>query len=226
MSITTLLRATTLGLTCLVALAGCSTAPDRPVTTVSISKLIFNRGGAPESPDPQKISDDIAKALSATDAPLILLNLPQRNVVTVMQNLEQNRGYHTYGTADRRSITLRGGMVTATRGLGNDIMSSDSDAILALVSARQGGSASRVMRYLDGEELTLSEISTCTIRIGGAGHVQLGKINTPATTVTEDCQSDRGAFTNIYQVAPDGRIVQSRQWHSPLNEYLFIQTLR
>jgi len=223
MSVTTIaLRRAALGLACLATLVACSNAPDRRVTVLSIGKSIFSGKKAAKMPDAAQISNDAAKALAATDAPLILVTVPNRRAVTVMQELEQNRGYATYGTADRRSITMRGGLMTATRGLGNDIMSSRTDAVQALISARQNGIAAREMRYLDGEDLTQVRQLTCTIRITG----KAARDDIPLTDVTEACEGDGDAFENTYKVSDRGTIVQSRQWHSPMNRYLEIQTLR
>ncbi len=218
MSVMNALRGAALGLGCMALVAGCSNAPDNQVTAGTIGKSIFKGRKAAPARSAQQIAADVAKALAATDAPLILLAIPERQAVTVMQELEQNGGYDTYGTADRRSVTLRGGLISGTRGLGNDIMSSDIDAVRALVSARRAGTAQRVMRYLDGEDLTIAKISTCNVRVTDA--------DARITHVSETCHGSGSDFTNTYQVTSDGRIVQSRQWHSPLIQYLTIQTLR
>jgi hypothetical protein len=219
-------RSITAGLVCVAALSACTNAPDSKVTATTIGTSIIKGSGKAKAPTAQQIAANVTKALAATDAQMILLTVPQRKAATVMQKLEQNRGYNTYGTADRRSVTLRSGMMTATRGLGNDLMSSNVDAVRALVSARRGGTAQRVMRYLDGEELTRVEVSNCTVRVGATSRVRVAEINTAATSVSETCQGDGSTFTNTYQVAPNGQIVQSRQWHGPANSYLTIQSLR
>ncbi len=218
MSVMIAMRGVALGLACLSVVAGCSNAPDNQVTASTIAKSIFKGRKSASAPSAQQIAADVTKALAATDAPLILLTIPERQAVTVMQKLEQNQGDETYGTGDRRSITLRGGMLSGTRGLGNDIMSSDIDAVRALVSARKTGTAKRVMRYLDGEELTVSEVQTCKVSVTRSD---------PAIThVSEACAGDGSAFTNTYKVTAGGQITQSRQWHSPAVQYLTIQRLR
>ncbi|WP_138936265.1 YjbF family lipoprotein [Roseovarius arcticus] len=226
MSVGTLCRSAAFGLTCAAALASCSNAPDRQVTIRSMANSVFNGDDKNAPPTAQQVAAQAATAMASTDAPLIIVSLPKRKVVAVMQQIELNNGNATYGTQDRRAVTLRAGMINATRGLGNDVMSADISAVHALVSGRQNGTGRRVMRYLDGEDLTRVEVSNCTIRIGAAAHLQLAEIDTPVTAVSETCQGDGGDFTNSYQVAPNGRIVQSRQWHSPLNGYLTIQSLR
>lgn len=218
MSVFNTLRHAALGLACLTLITGCSNAPDNQVTAGTIAKSIFKGRKAAPAPSADQIAADVTKALAATDAPLILLAIPERQAVTVMQKLEQNQGYETYGTADRRSITLLGGMLTGTRGLGNDIMSSDISAVRALVTSRKAGTGRRVMRYLDGEDLTISDISICTVSVAGS--------DAGTTHMREACKGDSVDFDNTYQVAADGQIIQSRQWHSPLIEYMVIQKLR
>lgn len=229
MSVFNAMRGAALGLACLVTVAGCTNAPDRQVTAGTIGKSIKETvlsPEAPEAPDARQVAADIAKALEATDAPLILLTVPKRKQVTVMQKLEENRGYETYGTADRRSIVLRGGMLTGTRGLGHDVMSSDVAEVRALVSNRRSGTARRVMRYLDGEDLTVARVWQCDVRVGDIGRVTLAQRKADVTEVTETCAGDGPDFTNTYQVGAEGRILASRQWHSPPVGYLSIRTLR
>lgn len=226
MSVGTLCRSAAIELVCIAALASCSNAPDRQVTVNSMAKSIFRGGDKKPIPTAQQVAAQAATAMTATDAPLIIVSLPERKVVAVMQQIELNNGYATYGTQDRRAITLRAGMMTATSGLGNDVMSANVSAVQSLVSRRQNGTGQRVMRYLDGEDLTRVKVSVCTIRIGATARLQLAEIDMRVTAVSETCQGDGGDFTNSYQVAPNGRIVQSRQWHSPLNRYLTIQSLR
>ncbi|MFX0546869.1 YjbF family lipoprotein [Roseovarius sp. S1116L3] len=220
------LRRAAFGLACLAVVSACSNAPDRQVSALSIGKSIFSGSKQPQMPSPTQIANDVAKALAATDAPLILLTVPNRKAVTVMQQLEQNNGYKTFGTADRRSLTMRAGMMTATRGLGNDIMSSKLGTLPQLITSRQPGTAQREMRYLDGEELTQIQVKTCTVRIEGMERLNRGHGDISVTNVSENCRGDGGDFMNTYKVGADGQILQSRQWHSPLNKYLLIQSLR
>ncbi len=226
MRVGTLCRSAAIGMACLAALASCSNAPDRQVTVGSMAKSIFKGDNKRSAPTAQQVATQAATAMAATNAPLIIVSLPERSVVAVMQQIELNNGYATYGTQDRRAVTLRAGMMTATRGLGNDVMSADISAVQPLVSGRRNGNGRRVMRYLDGEDLTRVEVSYCTVRIGAVTRLQLAEIDTAVTAVSETCEGDFGDFTNTYQVALNGRVVQSRQWHSPLNRYLTIQALR
>lgn len=229
MSVKRIVRAAALGLTCL-NLVACGNAPGREVTGVSVAKGIFsriaNRGAAPATPDPAQVAQQVANTLAATTGQVIVVSIPNRDALAVMQEIERNGAYTTYGTSDRRSLTLKGGMLTATRGLGNDLMSADVDGPARLIRARQEGRAERVNRHLDGENLTLAPQMICIVTPGGQSHITIGTIDSPVTQVEETCTSLDETRTNTYRVSPDGRILQSRQWVSPLNGYIVIQQLR
>lgn len=223
------LRALVLGLACL-GLAACSS--DRSTEEINAATIargvfasIFNRTD-PAAPDPGEIARAAAAALARTSGQVIVLAIPDRDVLTVMQQIERNGAHVTFGTPDRRSVTLKNGIVTATRGLGNDLLSAEVDAVARLISARSEGAARRINRYLDGENLTVELDPWCQVKLAGPGAVGLGEVHVPTTRVLESCITNNRTFQNSYQVSPDGRIVQSRQWISPLNAYMVIQSLR
>lgn len=224
MSTRRIFRGAALGLTCAaLTLAGCSNTPGTDVNAVSAVKSIFTKRTAPRMPNSAELQAAIAQTLSATSAPLIAVALKTRKVATVMQQIETNGPYETYGSPDRRSLTLRGELLTATRGLGNDILSADVEAVRPLITGRINGQAKRVHRYLDGENLTVALDLTCITTVGRDVSAPIGGA---ATEVAETCTTLETTFTNTYLVSPGGRILQSRQWISPLNGYIQLQRLR
>lgn len=225
MSVKTVIRAAALGLTC-VALAACSNAPEQSTSGASLVKSLFKGRSQASGIEPAQLAATIQTVLASTSAPVIALVIPNRKAATVMQQIETNHGYATYGIRDRRSVTLRNGLVTATRGLGEDIMSSDVNAVQALISGRRDGTAQRVIRSLDGEDLIEAQVTKCTVRVGATSVYEVAELRTKATSVSETCRGDGVEFTNEYRVAADGRVLQSKFWHSPLNEYITIQALR
>jgi len=225
MSVTSTLRAAALGLTCL-AFAACSKTEGNEINATSIAKNILKGRKKAAKPDVNAVAVAAANILATTDKAAILISLPKRDLLSVVQEIETNRGYITFGSPDRRSITLKNGMLTATRGLGNDVLSSDIGGVHALISARHEGAAQRAMRYLDGENLTVEMTPFCQIKLGKTTHVSIGEINSPAQIVLESCIADHTTFQNTYHVAPNGRILQSQQWHSPFNDYIVLQALR
>ncbi|MFU1478141.1 YjbF family lipoprotein [Roseovarius sp. C7] len=205
-------------------LSACSNAPDAGKPVDFVKGIFTKSSNQPRSAE--QISAEAASALQNTEERLILTALPSVEVTTVMQRIEENGPYATYATANRRSLTLRNGMVTATRGLGSDLMSSDVTEALRLVSARRAGQVTRTQRHLDGENLTVTTQARCTISPGSQSQMAVGEIKATVTTVTESCASDERQFKNVYQVDGAGRVLGSKQWIGPDRGYLSIQQLR
>lgn len=217
-----------LGSLCAAALtlSACSSASDNEVSATKLARGILLPQKAPPPPTAQQIGLAAAAVLAGTSEPVILVSIPKINATTVMQRIETNGAYSTFATGDRRTITLRGGMITATRGLGNDVMSSTLDDLQTLITERRAGEAQRYMRYLDGEDIIEPIQTGCVVSVEGSSQMVIGEINSPVTTVKEYCRWKQTDFVNSYQVSNAGRILQSRQWLSERNEYVIVQQLR
>lgn len=219
------LRSAFAGLAC-VLLASCGSETGTSREALGIFKGMFGSSKT-EAPNAQQVAALAQGALAATDMPLILVVIPSRSATTVMQQIETNGAYRTYGTGDRRSMTFKRGMITASRGLGQDLMSADIDPVLALVTGRRAGQVQRVHRYLDGENVITALEATCDVAPGAMGQVSVEGGTRATQSVTETCRAVTTKFQNTYLVdRATGQILQSRQWHSPLNDYIAVQTLR
>ncbi len=211
-----------------LSIAACSnTRKDRPGLAM-VQALLKPKPVAVVS-DPQQVSQAVSEALNAIDGPLALATFEKTNNNVVLREIAVNGSHRTWasaGSADRRSLTTRHGVLTATRGLHQDLLSSDVSQTLALVKARRSGTATRVQRYLDGEDLIYEVTATCSIVRGGQTQVQVGRINRTATEMTETCQSAERNFTNLYRVDGSGRILQSVQWLNDFYGTTVIQQLR
>lgn len=215
-------------LACL-GLLGCSSddAPnDLRQLGVAVLETVTPSRGASGDGGATVTEAQVARALAGAEDGVALVGIEDRSSQSLVIEIEENRGYRTFATATRQTITYRRGMVTATRGLGGDLMSSDTDALLRLVSARAEGQAVYVMRFLSGEEKTVSLIATCTVARAGTGPVQAGEINTTAQIMTAKCSGGTESFVNAYLVDSTGTILSTRQWLGPLVGYLTSQMLR
>lgn len=208
----------TLGALGTLGLAACSNSSEGQISARSVIQSAITRQAPPDALSTAEISALVSTTLASTTSPVILIGLPKRKQVTTMVQIETNRGYETYGSSDRRTITLNGGILTATRGLGEDIMSVDVSRVAPLIRGAREGSAYRINRSLDGENVTLEERTYCQIKIGAP--------RDGLTEVLESCVADDLSYQNAYYIAPGGRIIESRQWHSPLSGYVTIQQLR
>ncbi len=197
-----------------MGLAGCSNRADN-VLLYSAIKGTLKGAGKPTPTQPAQLASEITRAMAATDGPLAVVSFEKPQTAAVIRVVETNGAYRTWGSwgsSERRSVTTRNGLIVATRGLGNDLMSSDVDDTLNLVSRREAGHAKRVQRYLDGNHTIVAIEADCTIQKGGATEVQMGAGKRAAVEMIESCNAGERSFRNTYKVASDGRILQSDQW--------------
>lgn len=147
--------------------------------------------------------------------PLLYVDLPQRGTDAALIYLGQNRDVHSWTTPDGVSLSLRNGIVTATRGLGGDLMSADLAQLLPAL--RQGhGRALRVHRYLDGQNHMVTRAFVCDLT--SAGRTTAATLSGPrhARLVVENCTDSSGVtFENRYWLGADNRPLLSHQWLGP-----------
>lgn len=214
-------------LAALAALVGCGNRTDQSVFLKTARSGGLKKAGQGSAPTKEQLASAVQGALAGTDLPVALVVVEGRNATAILTRIEKNGPYHTWGTPDRRTVTTRMGVVTATRGLGNDLMSSSVSESIAMISGRRNGSATRIMRYLDGGNATVELVATCQYSKGGSQRYSAGALKNVATTkMTESCTAGERSFTNTYLVDGRGVPVQSRQWLNPGSGHLLIQRMR
>lgn len=211
-----------------LALAACSNNSNN-FDWMGVVKSSFTPQQKIKPSDQQAVAQSLSKAMANSDGPVALLHLKKTETTTVLRQIETNGAYRTwaaYGSSERRSVTTKGGLITATRGLGSDLMSSDVNGVLPLITHRQNGSAKRVQRYLNGENIIYEIVADCTVARGPAQAFKIGTRSQNATQMTVHCTAPDHEFTNTYLVSSGGRILQAQQWLSPLYGHAFMQHLR
>lgn len=216
---------------CVATLTACSSVENRQ-NVFTVGKAVIGQLSAnkPAEPDPNEVARVAQHALTHSTGPLAIYRLEERKAVAIIRPIARNGAYRTwasYGSSERRSVSSRNGVLTATRGLGNDLMSSDIDSLLALVSHRQAGTASIEQRYLDGENQTVTIRSDCTVSRGESEAFTDGTGRTVRVTrMMAQCDQDERRVTNSYLVTDAGEIVQSRHWAGPTMGHSVVQRLR
>lgn len=205
-----------------LSLAGCGSGPETGANPVAAIKAMIAR----PTPQPPPTGADINRVLAATTGPLILVTRGDGHGWATMLRIEGNGAHDTYGTADRRTLTMRNGIVTATRGLGGDLMSSDISGTEALILSRRTGDAPRIMRFLDGEDRTQTIRFDCDVSLGRTQSIEPDTAKSNLQLVTESCANGALRFANTYLVDRQGRLVRSRQWIGAQNGHLRIEMLR
>lgn len=178
-------------------------------------------GDAP-APAPSAPAADIA---NAAPGDILLVTILNRNAVAPLTKIAENGGTVTWISPGQISMTLKGGILIATRGLYEDLMGADVNGVRAALAAG-GGTATRTHSLLDSEDhIQLSEV-TCTITSVGSDTIAAATGTREAIKYSEACAGPAFIFTNTYWLdAPGGNIVQSRQAVSPTAGFLQINPL-
>ena len=220
-----------LGALAAVALAGCGNDASRSEgfsAARSVAGSLFRGGSQEESaPDPAAFAQTVARALQLQEGPLMLVISGEEQQFSLLGEYGRNGGYRTWANNQRQALIFNGGILTGTRGLGNDLMSSQIGEVAPLIRGRRAGTAQRVYRHLDGENDEASLTLTCTVAPAGSVATTLASGATLSTVqVNETCRGAGLSVQNVYFVTGSGFIPQSRQWQGPVVGDVAIQVLR
>lgn len=182
-----------------------------------------NKGEAGPKVDPEALS---AKALATTPGPLLLVSFEKLGGASVVGLYGENGAKRTFALSKDQTVTLRHGLLEATRGYANDLMSAETEGVGALIRGRRAGQAQRIQRYLDGEWVERPLILTCTVQPGEGKSFSFAGVGYSGTQVAEHCTGGGVSVDNVYLVSADGRILMSRQWVGPEIGNVSLQTLR
>lgn len=209
-----------LGLLLVLALAGCSSGTGQEPLVAGIWERIkaareagAKSGKAPEGGKRVPTREQIEKFNLA----MIQINLAGENIWPILFARSVNGPYATYAGQFPQSVTLRESQVTATRGLGTDLISassSENDPLKRLTApARWPSQVTRVYRFAGRGPEGRVERYQCVLQ--QAGETTIALAGTPFAVIgfAETCQGDAGQFQNLYAAdAKTGRVWQSVQY--------------
>jgi hypothetical protein len=154
---------------------------------------------------------------------LIFVALRSRGLGATLAQFGRNAGVTTYTTADGTTLSLADGVLVASRGLGEDLMSARVPSAAAI--ARGSGSHEREYYFLGGLDQKRVLRISCTLSSPGPGRTEIVGLAYSGRQVVETCAGPTGTITNTYLVEADGRIRSSRQWLSPSVGYADLELL-
>jgi hypothetical protein len=163
----------------------------------------------------------------ATAAPgeILIVTIMSRNAVAPLTKIAQNGNTVTWVSPGKVSLTLKDGILIATRGLNEDLMGADVAGVRAALAAG-GGTATRTHSFLDSEDQIRLDRLNCTITPEGVEEIAAATGTRKAMRYDERCEGRRVIFTNSYWLdTSGGRIVQSRQAVAPTTGFLQINPL-
>lgn len=159
------------------------------------------------------VPDPAVQAALQSGAPALLISIETReDALAPFAALTTRDGRTTWRSADGVGVTTQNGLLQATRGLGADMLASDTSQSAALLSTNQPGIAERFHTFLNGDDQAITRAYICEITSRGPRRIDVGRGPEPARLMAEDCASLTDAFTNLYWIAPTGAVLQSRQW--------------
>lgn len=173
------------------------------------------QAGAPAYPTREQIDGSERELLYAT--------VLARKAGATLAQFGQNAGVTTYTTADSTTLALREGVLVATRGLGEDLMSAAAPSAAQIAAA--AGHYEREYHFIGALDEKRSLRIPCTLAPGGSATAEVVGVTYSLREVIETCSSEAGTITNAYYLEPGGRIRISRQWASPTLGYIQIERL-
>lgn len=167
------------------------------------------------------------EAIAGFDGPLMFAALPDRGVEAGLVPGPMNGTVALWATPDGGTLSFDRGVLTATRGLGGDLMSSDVSDVVSAVLYGGLSEGDRVHTYLDQEnQLVLRALRCAYSRQSGVPSSTLARTFT-ATQVSERCfDAAGGEIANEYWLDTTGRVRKSLQWVGPDVGYLESEWLK
>lgn len=153
--------------------------------------------------------------------PSLQVTVPAHRARTMMRLAGRNGDTETWVSPDGFSISLRDGILVATRGFGFDLIAGDAEATLTALSGVGPEMHARKMRYLGGDNHSTWLAAGCQIEARGSENLDKQRL----TLMAERCVARQSHFLNLYWLDGADRIVRSRQWASDQTGYLEIEMI-
>lgn len=195
-----------------LALSGCM------ATLGQVGQAIMN----PAIDEEMRIPTVNRAAIEAADLAAVMMISPSSNIATVGVAIQMREGRINYSSNDNRGVTLQGGLVYATLGLGTNLQAVRTQADDPLVTeAAVGAWPTEVTRtYVLSQRGTVyREIETrCTNVQGARAQIDVVGVMRDVVEVGEICKTAEGLrFANVHYLdVRSGRIWRTSQWTGPI----------
>lgn len=186
--------------------------------SLSSSGMAQLRGGADAAPPMTRAR--LAEVLT----PVMLMTIERTGVEALFAEIETSRGVETWSSVDDITISLRNGVIVATRGFGADLMAASVPA----VTLASGGGQGHMRRHstLSGTDQPVLTEFACQFSRDGVKAVDIVQISYQLTHIVETCTAGDLSFQNDFWIGSDQKIRKSRQWISPEAGFITIEDVR
>lgn len=198
-------------------LAACSDEGLNPIVGAVVEEVNPLDEGAPQAAP--KSTPVTRAAINRADVATIRARLVEDASPTYMSAASDNGGYVTYASSLRQTLTLRGAQVTASRGLGFDLLSATSsqpDPLVRPIPPGQWPAAvSRSYEFPDWAPGGRVETYSCRYERGAVRDIVILDEPHRGVEISEYCSGPAGSFENLHLVDASGAVWRSLQWLGP-----------
>ncbi|WP_420569048.1 YjbF family lipoprotein [Thalassovita sp.] len=152
--------------------------------------------------------------LDQVTSPLIAASLTGPGTFATLAPVGVNGDVVTWRSADQITLSLKQGVIVATRGLGQDLMAADVEGTLRMI-AGASEPYTRIQTYLDGEYQTQFRAFTCRTEGSAPEQIEIVEQTHQTRRIEESCFSPGTRIANTFWVDAGGTIWKSRQWIGP-----------
>jgi hypothetical protein len=213
------------GVMALFAVTACGTDRDATATIrsmqTSASALV---GGlkTPTSPaPPARVTRDV---LNTITSPVDLVLVEKAGVQGVIGKLGTSGDVETWASIDNLTLSMRDGMILATRGFAGDLMSAQVPRLSQVM--KPGQPYTRRYGVLSGDDQIMMQQFDCQTARVGAETITIVDLRFATQRITETCVGPTGAHKNDFWVETGGKLRRSRQWIGESIGFVVVEHLR
>lgn len=202
-----------------LSLVGCSSGGEKSMASVFLGKITDRFRDGPDEPaggGGQKLT---RKLVEESGGSLIYVQLPGDKGRTLMNATSVNGPYVTFVSRFSQSVTLRGSLITGSRGFGYDLLgistSGDDPVVRATPPQNWPKSIRRTYTFPGDGPAGRSITVKCGFGAGGETSVVIVERQHTGTLMAEACKGDGVEFRAFHLVDKAGQIWKSQQWLGP-----------
>lgn len=205
------------GLAACLALASCG-AVTQSGLGARLTGMVTGQEAAPQAAENALVP---AEEMIANPGKYMRVNIRDQGAWASLVQAAQNGDRATWIGQSNVSMTFENGLLVATRGLPRDLMGADVSQSWAAIE-NGGGTAQRRQDYITDQDGISAVLLQCSIVSEGSDPITRAEIAINAVRFKETCTGELLAFSNVYWINQQGKIVRSLQAVSPDAGYLQI----
>lgn len=209
-----------------ILVSSCSNSPETETGEIKTFKLIYELF---KTSNQKKTFIDVRKIINRkriddANVPILFVELESGQNGTLTQYPGEGIG-QTWLGADGATITLKKGVLMASRGLGDDLMGGETN-IPDWQEIKNTISINREIAHLKNDNKLISRSMLCNVvPTKKKKYVTVFDLSFVVREYIETCSDSFGEIRNIYLVDNNNIVRKSKQYHSETLGYLQIERL-